>query len=144
MDDNDIDELTKTKVEPFEKNDVVVVEEKSVVKVKENNVISDDFDYTRGNLYNVIEKGSHALEELIEFAKSSQSPRAFEVVSKLIDTITNSNDKLFDIHQKVKKLGESKTEVNNSQTVGTMNNIVFNGTTEQLFDIIEEKIKDKK
>lgn len=126
-------------LEPYtEDKDVAIVE-------VEEGTLNDDFKYTRENLYNVIEKGSDALNDLIDFAKNSQSPRAFEVVAKMIDSITNSNEKLIDNYQKVKNINKvDKNETGNSQNAGTINNIVFNGTTEQLFDAIEDKIKKEK
>lgn len=59
-----------------------------------------DFNYARSNLYDVIEKGSHALEELIGVAKATQHPRAFEVVSTLIGTLVGANKELMDLNKR--------------------------------------------
>ena len=65
--------------------------------------IESDYKYARENLYNAIERGSDALEELVELAKQSQSPRAFEIVGQMIKTLTDSNKDLLEIQKKVKE-----------------------------------------
>ena len=66
--------------------------------------IDSDYKYARENLYGVIEKGSEALDTLIELAKASEHPRAFEVVSQLTKTLVDANKDLLDIQKKVKDL----------------------------------------
>jgi hypothetical protein len=145
---DDFEKDIKTELEPFE-------EEREVIEVEENNPLvvggvshdqklEKDFQYVRTNLYSIIEQGSDALEELIHFAKQSQSPRAFEVIAKLMDSIANSNEKIIDNYQKIKNINKTKDkEDKHNQNAGTINNIMFNGTTEQLFDAIESAKKKK-
>ena len=66
--------------------------------------IDKDYAYTRANLYNIIERGTEALEEVLEVAKQSQQPRAFEVVSTLVKTISDANKDLLELKNKQKAL----------------------------------------
>ena len=66
-----------------------------------------DFQYARENLYNLIERGQDGLEELLEIAKQSQHPRAFEVVGQMIDKLANTNKELLNLH-KTKKTFRQK------------------------------------
>ena len=90
--------------------------------------IESDYKYARENLYNAIERGSDALEELVELAKQSQSPRAFEIVGQMIKTLTDSNKDLLEIQKKVKDLKrEDKSKGPNNVT-----NALFVGNTAEL------------
>ena len=66
-----------------------------------------DFQYARENLYNLIERGQDGLEELLEIAKQSQHPRAFEVVGQMIDKLANTNKELLNLH-KTKQTGKKQ------------------------------------
>jgi len=59
-----------------------------------------DFQYARENLYDIIEKGRDAMEELLEIAKSEESPRAFEVFGQLLKNMTDTQQTLMELHQK--------------------------------------------
>ena len=90
--------------------------------------IESDYKYARENLYNAIERGSDALDELVELAKQSQSPRAFEIVGQMIKTLTDSNKDLLEIQKKVKDLKrEDKSKGPNNVT-----NALFVGNTAEL------------
>lgn len=84
--------------------------------------VSDDFDHARANLYDVISQGQESLNDLVELAKQSQNPRAFEVVSTMINSLVVANEKLLDLQKKKKDLdgekGGAKT-VNNTLVVTT-------------------------
>lgn len=85
--------------------------------------VSDDFDHARANLYDVISQGHDSLNDLIEIAKQSQNPRAFEVVSTLMNSIVAANEKLLDIQKKKKELETEKSSgaktINNTLVVTT-------------------------
>ena len=66
--------------------------------------VDNDYKYARENLYGVIEKGTDALDNLIDLAKASEHPRAFEVVAQLTKTLVDANKDLLDIQKKVKDL----------------------------------------
>ena len=63
-----------------------------------------DFQYARENLYNLIERGQDGLEELLEIAKQSQHPRAFEVVGQMIDKLANTNKQLLNLNKTKKDI----------------------------------------
>ena len=81
-----------------------------------------DFQYARENLYNLIERGQDGLEELLEIAKASQHPRAFEVVGQLVDKLTTTNKELLNLHKSKKDIRSERggpTSVNNNLFVGS-------------------------
>ena len=99
-----------------------------------NDDIESDYKYARENLYNAIERGSDALEELVELAKQSQSPRAFEIVGQMTKTLTDSNKDLLEIQKKVKDLKrEEKSKGPNNVT-----NALFVGNTAELQKMLKD------
>lgn len=81
-----------------------------------------DLEYARGNYLELIEKGRESLEDLMEIARQSQHPRAFEVIATLIKTITDTNDRVVDLQKKAKDIlsePESKKITNNNLFVGS-------------------------
>ena len=80
-----------------------------------------DFQYARENLYNLIERGQDGLEELLEIAKQSEHPRAFEVVGQMIDKLTTTNKELLNLHKTKKdiKTDRGPTNVTNALYVGS-------------------------
>ena len=98
-----------------------VVEEK-VEKLKDSvDDIKKDYDYTRGNLYSIIEKGQEALNGVLELAQESEMPRAYEVAGQLIKNVADATDKLLDLQKKLKDSEEEK-QVKGPSTV---NNALF-------------------
>lgn len=100
--------------------------------------IDSDYNYARDNLYDVIGKGSQALDYLLELAKASEHPRAFEVVSQLTKTLVDANKDLLDIQKKVKDLKrqdekESPKNVTNALFVGSTADLqkLINGRDEE-------------
>ena len=97
-----------------------------------------DYKYARENLYGVIEKGSEALDTLIELAKASEHPRAFEVVSQLTKTLVDANKDLLDIQKKVKDLKKTE-EAAKPQNV---TNALFVGSTAELQKLVNGRNED--
>ena len=91
-----------------------------------------DYDYIRGTLYNLIEKGQEAATSLLELAQDGQKPRAYEVFGQLIKSVADSTDKLMDIHQKVKEL--KKEEKSGPKNV---TNALFIGSTAELQKLLK-------
>ena len=111
-----------------------------VVKINE---IDKDYDYTRGNLYSLIEKGQEAINGIMEVAGESASPRAYEVAGQLIKSVADTTDKLLDLQKKVKDVKEE----NGSTTNNVTNNALFVGSTSDLSKILKKQFlnnKDKK
>ena len=98
--------------------------------------VSKDYQYTRGNLYSIIEKGQEALDSALELAIDGGQPRAYEVVGQLIKNVADATDKLLDLQKKLKDLDD------NSKTNGTTNvtnNAVFFGSTDELSKFLKKQ-----
>ena len=78
-----------------------------------------DTEYARGNIRDLTELGSHAVDELFEIAKQSQHPRTYEVLAKLIQTVAETNKQLIDTHGAVEKKNEEKASTTNNLYVGS-------------------------
>lgn len=96
---------------------------------------SDDYEYARTNLYNIIEKGQNALEDIIDIAKQSESARAFEVATNLIKTMADANKDLLNL-AKVKKELEKDDDIPDKQVT---NNNLFVGSSAELLKMIKDK-----
>ena len=112
-------------------------ESKAVEKDKKDSV--RDYEYTRGNLYSLIEKGQEALDSIMEVAQEGQQPRAFEVVSQLIKNVADTTDKLVDLQQKMKNL-----EAEDPKGPSTVNNALFVGSTAELQKLLKNQSGTKK
>ena len=66
--------------------------------------LNDDFEYSRATYYELLEKGKESLEDMMEVARSSEHPRAYEVLSNLIKNMADVNDKLMDLNKKRKDM----------------------------------------
>ena len=99
--------------------------------------VDTDYQYARENLYNVIERGSDALNTLVEIANQSESPRAFEIVSTLIKTLSDANKDLLEVQTKVKKLKEETATGPKNVT-----NALFIGNTSELQKLIRDRKSD--
>lgn len=95
--------------------------------------LTSDYNYSREQYHNLIDKGNEALEELMSVAKESESPRAFEVTAQLLRTISDTTKELLQL-QKIKK--EVEKEIKDPRTV---NNSLFIGSTKELQDLLNKK-----
>ena len=122
------------------KNEVQVL---NVPVANNNDNENNDFQYARENLYHIIERGRDAMDELLEIAKAEESPRAFEVFGQLLKNMTDSQEKLMELHQKKQKLkndGE-RQEVTKAQNV---TNALFVGSTAELLKLVKKETKGTK
>ena len=101
--------------------------------------IKKDYDYTRGNLYSIIEKGQVAINGILELAQESAQPRAYEVAGQLIKSVSDATDKLMDLQKKLKDVGEDK-QVRGPSTV---NNALFVGSTADLAKMLKDGLKEE-
>jgi putative cell wall-binding protein len=108
----------------------------------DNKNVNTDYEYSRDTYYELIEKGRESLELMIEVARESEHPRAFEVLSGMIKNISDVNDKLMDLNKKNKDIKQEPKQI--GQDGGTTNNNVFIGSTADLQRILrdEEKVID--
>jgi len=124
----------------------VVDEDESLPSKKETKALEKnkddstrDYEYTRGNLYSLIEKGQEALDSIMEVAQEGQQPRAFEVVSQLIKNVADTTDKLVDLQQKMKDL-----KAEDPKGPSTVNNALFVGSTAELQKLLKNQSDPKK
>lgn len=106
------------------------VEDPSTIK----NDILKDYEYTRGNLYSIIEKGQEAINGILELAQQSDMPRAYEVAGQLIKNVADATDKLMDLQKKLKDIDEVK-----SSGPTTVNNALYVGSTADLLKLIKQQ-----
>ena len=123
-------------VEPTE----VEVTEKKIEKIKSGTEdIKRDYEYTRGNLYSIIEKGQEAIDGILELAQESEMPRAYEVAGQLIKNVADATDKLLTLQQKLKDVQEEKE----SKGPTTVNNALFVGSTAELQKLLKNNTPPK-
>jgi hypothetical protein len=129
-------------MEPIEgevimKNGTVIVPETN----KQNEKIDYDYDKSRNNLHGLLASGQEALLYALDIAKSSEDPKAFDTVSKLLKTIADINTQMMDLHQRKQFLDVPK-DVKKDETpqIGTVtnNNAIFVGSTSELNKMINK------
>ena len=99
--------------------------------------ITRDYEYTRGNLYSIIEKGQEAIDGILELAQESDMPRAYEVAGQLVKSVSDATDKLMDLQKKLKDVEEETVQKGPS----TVNNSLFVGSTADLAKMLKEATK---
>jgi hypothetical protein len=124
-------------------NEIVSVETETVVdKIEKMSTTVDDikkdYDYTRGNLYSLIEKGQEAINGILELAQESEMPRAYEVAGQLIKNVADATDKLMDLQKKLKDIGEEK-----QKGPTTVNNALFVGSTAELAKLLKQQTQNE-
>ena len=98
--------------------------------------ITKDYEYTRGNLYSIIEKGQEAINGILELAQDSEMPRAYEVAGQLIKSVSDATDKLMDLQKKVKDVNEDAPQ----KGPNTVNNALFVGSTAELAKLLKNGV----
>ena len=123
--------------------EIVPVEEEKVSEkiqkyTSDADDIKKDYDYARGNLYSLVEKGQEAINGMLELAQESEMPRAYEVLGQLIKTTTETTEKLMALH-KIKKDVEEDT----SKGPTTVNNALFVGSTTELAKLLKQQSQNQ-
>ena len=123
--------------------EIVPVEAESVSEQIEKyasdvNDIKKDYEYARGNLYSLVEKGQEAINGMLELAQESEMPRAYEVLGQLIKTTTETTEKLMALHKKKKDVEE---DVPKGPT--TVNNALFVGSTTELAKLLKQQSQNQ-
>lgn len=114
----------KLGLEPLETQPETTAVEK-ITPIKKDDMVENDFDFARGNLLNIIMKGGEAVDDMLDFARQSQHPRSYEVLSTLLKTMADANKDLLTLQKTKKEL----TKEDNAQTI---NNNLFVGSTAEL------------
>ena len=115
-----------------------IVESKPIKPVPpkvEKDDIKKDYEYTRANLYSLVEKGQEAINGIMELAGESASPRAYEVAGQLIKSVADTTDKLADLQKKLKDLEEDNTKKGPNNVT---NNALFVGSTSELSKLLKQ------
>jgi len=122
----------------------IIEVEKSVERVdiipSKSDDIRKDYEYTRANLYSLIEKGQEAINGIMELAGEGGSPRAYEVAGQLIKSVADTTDKLIDLQKKLKDVEEDTVKSPSSVT----NNALFVGSTSELSKILKQGFLNNK
>ena len=90
----------------------------------------NDYEYTRETLYDLIEKGREGIEEMIEVARQSEHPRAYEVLATLIKDTAQTSEKLMDLHRKIQTIDQMMLPAPKQESSNTTNNLFIGSTTE--------------
>jgi hypothetical protein len=122
----------------------IIEVEKSVERIdiipSKSDDIRKDYEYTRANLYSLIEKGQEAINGIMELAGEGGSPRAYEVAGQLIKSVADTTDKLIDLQKKLKDVEEDTVKSPSSVT----NNALFVGSTSELSKILKQGFLNNK
>ena len=105
--------------------------------IPEDDDIENDYKYQRENFYNLVERGQNAVEGILELAKESDHPRAYEVAGNLIKQVAEVTEKLGDLQEKMRKLKEVPDTAPKNVT-----NALFVGSTAELQKMIKGKKDD--
>lgn len=130
---NDTDENKNE--EKIKEVEVLPDNDQKIVKQSKEEHINKDYDYTRGNLYSIIEKGQEAINGVLELAQETDSPRAYEVLGQLIKNVSDTTDKLMDLQKKIKDMEEEKQKGPTNVT----NNAMFFGSTADLSKFLKQQ-----
>ena len=153
----DIEEVLDILPEESEIKDLTEVEESSIIEVQdEKDEFSEemqdsrrkDYKFARKNLKNAMDIGNEALEDLIEIAKSSQQPRAYEVIATLVKNVSDASDKLMDVNKKLHEIeiiAEPEKNLKNMDKLelNQQNNTYYVGSTADLQELINNTMSDK-
>lgn len=115
-----------------------IVEEPKKEKPVKKDDVTNDYEYTRGNLYSIIEKGQEAINGILELAQETETPRAYEVVGHLIKNVSDATDKLLDLQKKMHELEQDTKK----QAPTTVNNALFVGSTAELSKLLNKNAFD--
>jgi transcriptional regulator with AAA-type ATPase domain len=108
---------------------------KNMITDAHNDSAKNDFETARANIHEVIQNGQEAMFKLGEIANSSQHPRAFEVLAKLMETMLQANKDLMELQSKIREINSADAPMN--EHAKTINNNLFVGSTSELQKMIE-------
>ena len=134
---------TSTSIVESEETSVEIEVEKIEEIIPKNTNTEDvkkDYEYTRANLYSLIEKGQEAINGILELAGEGESPRAYEVAGQLIKSVGDVTDKLMDLQKKLKDVEEETSKTTNNVT----NNALFVGSTAELSKLLKQGFLNNK
>ncbi len=134
-------EKTETKNEVVRKPPVEIVVSDEMRANKKQNDANKDYAEVRDNLKNIIGTGLNAIDGILSVASEGESPRAYEVVSQLIKSVTDANKDLIGLHEQMKKLDE---DTGGGSSGSVTNNSIFVGSTKELQKLVKSNFKQLK
>ena len=130
---------TKPETNDMEQMEIQALSEMSPpAKVDDKPHVDQDYDTSRDNYYQLIEKGQQAIDGILDIAKEGQHPRAYEVAGQLIGQVAQTVDKLQDLQKKLKDLKEVP-----NKTSANIKNALFVGSTAELQKMLNRKKEDE-
>ena len=94
----------------------------------------DDYQLARQTMRKLLMKGETTLDDLIELSKNSEHPRTYEVAGQFMKTMSDVSKDLLNLQKQVKELKADDIQ----QKIGTQNNVVFAGSTAELFKALKQ------
>ena len=131
---------TSSEIQIRDNSDAIVVNNEIKEFSTSSIDIKKDYEYTRANLYSLIEKGQEAIDGIMELASESDQPRAYEVAGQLIKSVGDVTDKLIDLQKKLKDIEDDTVKTTNNVT----NNAVFVGSTSELSKLLKQGFLNNK
>jgi len=133
LDDNlsDLLDIPVTPAVDFQQPAPVPVESKTDGVIEHD--LMQDYNDSRRRLREIVTKGTDAIDDILAIARESEHPRAFEVASKLIDSVTNANEKLLGIQKQMKDIRNVKNQA--QTTIGKA--AIFVGSTAELSKMLK-------
>lgn len=120
-------------------SEIANVERNVQVSKEEKPDLKRDYEYTRGQLYSLIEKGQEAIDGIMEISQESGSARAYEVTGQLIKSVADATDKLLDLQKKIRDIEDPKEKGPSNVT-----NALFVGSTAELSKLLKKgKLEDE-
>jgi hypothetical protein len=125
-------------VEPSE---IIEVPSEEIIPLSQKPELQQDYEITRAQLHNLVTKGQEAIDGILDVARSSDHPRAYEVAGQLIKNVADVADKLIDLQKKMKDIDEKSATKSGPTTV---NNTMFVGSTSELAKLLKQSNKETK
>ena len=123
---DNMEEIFDIEVTPIEKKSEMIKQISTELSID----ATKDYEYTRANLYNLIDKAQEAISDVLDLARESNHPRAYEVAGNFIKQTADMTDKLIDLQKKIKDL--DKVDKKTAAINGNVTNNMFFGTTADL------------
>ncbi len=150
----DIEDSLDVLPEDSEITDLTEVQDNVIIEVQDDEFSEEmqdsrrkDYKYARKNLKNAVKIGNEALEDLLEIAKSSQQPRAYEVIATLVKNVSDASDKLMDVNKKLHEIeiiAEPEKNLKNMDKLelNQQNNTYYVGSTADLQELINNTMSE--
>ena len=129
-------------IEVKPEQEILPPEKKLESVVETDNTTGDaeqDYDLSRKTFKALIDKGSDAIDDLFHLAKSSEHPRAYEVLGTLIKTVADTTKDLYDLQKKSKELNKKPSDIQDTPGSVTVQKAVFVGSTAELLRKVKEE-----